>query len=755
MQETKAFNQSLKSVVEYAADSDMITSDEFEKKFLTPSRDEFFEHMYIAWAHEEELRRAILNFRNSFLFIGEQGSGKSSLCLSIQRYIEQFRVNETLMFRHDVRTYGGKTALRDADPKDVPDILLATLHSRLLAEYFPNTYPSADEDSGNVSGNLRLRMFAYLIDSNEKKPPNFALENEVFRAQNLYRQWYKNRNGQNNQQNGEPPYSVYDFLYEQHAVHDELTRELEKIAGELKVSHLLHILHVVHKFKRQYIWIDNIDTLAPDQQVIIEKISSRIQSHTTDFANLIVSVRDRNVLKLFDFDEVDAPPYETSVHFGDTHRETRSFFLPDAKFNHYKQIVNARMRFAYANLNHQIQKICDNPEFSHDDREYFLGQLICEVSEETYKTIFSLSNAILSIFQSAVIWSYANNSIRLLLKLHQEFLADLLTNEIYQKMIFDQTIDTHWKRPRHFSRKLLTLFLFWTHSNRHDGLQIQTYDLLSDREKWIKSRKYKPNFILDYMIIVYIWNLTLNSPRGKQHEIPRVGEIIKKLSALGYIGNTIRERIYSLFSNHQARTHILEIQTSKPDEIQSPDDILDNLPISVTPRGKVFISWIANTYGYLSVCVLNAHSRKMNLQKTPSTLREIWSKYVYADGNLNGIFSDLCIIAEMQLFMLERARCSDSYCNHDDWYASYLDDFGLPPTHKTRRYGRSNRYRMQFGAILETIRPYVRHFDSQKKLDILSNVFFGEVNKLIQQEESQVLQEEVTIEELVNIALQR
>ena len=740
--EYRTFINAYKIISRYAVDLSILEREHIQlPRPFEIGEDEFFEELYVKRNQESSIIDSLISSPNIVLLIGEKGAGKTSIGRNALRQFEKSTRLRTRVVNVDVRVEEFSAPISSLQPSQLD----AELYEKLREKYIYSVFPFKRIDTPEKPQNTEipfLKLIAFMIDPEQEKPGPFEFESISVEPRILYEQYKLNRN--------DPSFTYYDWLVATYITDKRVSDFLSDLAKSkvLRINFLIHAAQVIYKYERQCIWVDNVDNLSFDQQISVQSALKRMSSNFSQIANVVVAVRDRDVFKEYEFDEFQAPPYQTKVRLY-THEkdEVPAFELQKITFDEIRNIIRKRLLITFNRCNqlapgqrsfqdggtHDMALVTD----SYSDTGSIYP--IASISRETYEDIRILSKKIMDVWRIINAPYFANNSIRLLLDHHCDFLEYLLVNTIKRSEKASGVFSLTDIFKSFSIRGLTTEYLAWIRRSNIRNNVAGFYDIVKDKEAWLESGKELIGYTLEHLIITAIWNLTLMSPTNMSHiyRIPKVKYVLEKLELLGFERVNILQTMYLLYHEDSIRTHFIEIQPTDAVRIKGFEDIKDDYIVRVTPRGQCLLHHIINTFGYFFECVIN----NLKKQKEPIPSALIDTDYITVDEEIaiQLILPHLCQIAEMHISTLIKFRENVGSYQGRSWFTKYLLDFGipLPPTYKIGRRVGGVQKALQLEMILSGILRYVRLDKSKDCLTQLQNKFIDMIDKISSYQEDE------------------
>lgn len=743
-QQYKGFIEAYRAVSRYAVDLSLLRTDEMQyPRENEIGEDEFFEKLYIKRDQEEIIRNALLQSPDFILLIGEAGSGKTCTCLSICRELEKRAKPKTLVTTFDIRLEGFYLPPTALEPQQIDTELLDRLREKYLDRVFPYQEIENSKKGKGSSEIPLLRLVAYIVDPNQVKPRGFEFETISIELRLLYNQYLKVHNDPNE-------ITYYDWLVAEHIRDERISNFIRELLGNkrLALSFLMHATHAIYAYEKQVIWIDDIDTLSTIQQSRLFTVIRQLSRNVSQIANVIVSVRDGNVYKKYEFDESQAHSNQTYVNlYTSGYDETPALELAKVTLSEVKQIIHRRISFAIERYNKLVSGQLKLSSGGQEDAAIELNSNNSSyqqpIERSTYENILSLSNRIFDIWEIVQAPLMENNSIRGLLSQHSDFMGYLLNSAIESHKQASQKQIPHPVPFPNFStygyRGMTTQYFAWIRRGFIRENTIGFYDIIRAKDSWLESNKTIKGDSLDHLIITAIWNLTLRNPifNSPAYKIPQVRQVIEKLEGLGYDRKAILRTMNSLYHGDEIRTHFIDIQSKdSPLKALNFEEIQDEYLVYVTPRGKSVSRYLINTFGYVFECVLNS---ERNPNKSTDSY---FTEFLEVDEKkaIDFILPHLYDVADMYIQTLIKIRDGMKLYGGKDWIKKYLDDFGTP-VHSSDTLGEivnGSRKALLFEIMLDGILRFTELEENIKRLSVLFASYKDLIEKIRNYEESDV-----------------
>ncbi len=641
---------------------------------------EFFDNLYVEREQERDIIEALYLFSDMILLVGEKGSGKTSLIHKIAR--DLLKQNDFLFFIINARTADELSRPLDQVP---PDEISRELMDALKRKYMDKVF--TDQVGGD--GAMPAQKLAAYIISREEKPAGYEFGKLVHPMRRKFRR-YANRHQEDVGIN-ENMENVLKWLVKvwdiDDEVYDYVYNELFK-APPFKTSFLMHAAHSILGFKRQCIWVDNVDALSPRQQSRVQSALRRLASSVSEFANIGVSVRSENIVIEDEFDENQAPPRFLKVRLyldeksDPKHRETRAVPMSRVSWEDFEAIVHRRLQFAARQA---------------------------KIKPIEFEKIKRYSEKILSVFKRIHCVDLSNSSIRYMLRQHWGFLSSL--------------VDLNYKPNNLDERAILTLYLAWIRANPVTKHQFSLLDWIANvsnsgemeyfcalvrKGEDEQAKHHLLEKFLPHLLLTGIWNLTLLHKVSNKHTFnrPRIGEVRNAMvQRLGISENKFKEIMFSLYQNVADEDTPRLIHIQNPlflTLINSPDSIKEEFIVSLTSRAKSILQYVLNTYGFIAsskqIATLNSFEfESMGMEKliiSSFQEEEAWKFIREEILALGGIA--LCHLSYMQEFYRQKR-----------WFERYLEEFGiLIPRHWRANLGynvRGERRAVQYEIMLSGV----------------------------------------------------
>lgn len=451
-----------------------------------------------------------------------------------------------------------------------------------------------------------------------------------------------------------------------------------------------------------------------------------LSASISQIANIILPVRDRNVFKQFEYDEFQAPPYQTYVRlFNEKRDEVPALQLSKINLEEIGQIIRKRLDYAFE----RHAELVSGKRHSVSGKPYMVS-----IERSTYDNIITLSKVILSVWEAIQEPYLANNSIRVILEHHCEFLASLLRSAIERH----QRLSENRSHPTTFPdfgtygiRGVTTEYLAWMRRSYFGENTIGFYDVIADKNAWLESPEERIGCTVEHLLVTATWNLTLRYATHDPHQykVPQVAQVLEKLEGLVFKRDALLKVMSSLYHDDQVRTHFIEIQSPDgPLIIQKPEDIQNSFLIYVTPRGRSLARYVINTFGYIFECVL--HSKRIYQVADTSYFTALHS--VDEKRAIDVMLPHLEQVAKMHIQALIKIRDAQNPYVGRDWMEKYRKDFGIP-LHDSQTIGEfvsGWRRALQFEVMLNGIIRFTKLKENSERLTSLLNTFNGAIKAI-------------------------
>ena len=475
--------------------------------------------------------------------------------------------------------------------------------------------------------------------------------------------------------------------------------------SSLRVQHWVYLAKKILKIKKQIIWVDNIDALTSWQQSNIHSVLRILFSHVRKDASVLVSVREQNVYKNYDYTEFGASLFTRSIKLpiisvkDDTYE---SYDIVPATEIEISNILKKRLKFILYRSNKARE---EGVKFNKQEVEKLL-----KLEAKIKKMLISRKG----IF-------FTNGSVREFLKLNIEFMRYLLKDETQGGLTFDDPVF------RYGIHEVTNLFMFfvrlysWNITQYNIG---EEYDLVNQSQNWSNENETNTGHSINHLILHAIWNLTLMNPGDvfQAHKCTTIESVQNVLGYLNYSPEIIKESIYKLYGGGSAaHSGLIEIQSKNSPHIEELDQLSGKDILNITMRGKVLVASIANTFSYTYASALALKHNLSGEVEPVSPPR----KFLISTA-ISEIFPFLCDIAQMCIESLFRTRHETSFFSGNNWFRKYLLYFGVPITktyslkHQLSEgvFVRTRSRALQFHLILNSIitfSQYWRGHDPHKK----------------------------------------
>ncbi|NPA72008.1 MAG: ATP-binding protein [Gammaproteobacteria bacterium] len=675
VQEMQKFLDLHRAVCDFSLDQEDIAR---EKLFLPRpahiEHAEFFEKLYVERPEENMIIDSLKKWPRMILVVGERGSGKTSIAYRVKEKMEK---DHNLVMIFDARRgdFFESQSLDQISPSEISALMLKGIKSRYLKEIFTYSLNRQEEVIEPL-----FRLIEYIMENYNKlgRLTGYNFGGVLFPLYRRYRQYKRTREEA----------TILEWLEENFDTDDKLADYIWKEIvnhPRLKPSLLIHAAHDVFKYKRQCIWIDNVDGLSYKQQARIQTSLKRLAGSISSFANVVVSVRSENILILDEFDEEQAPPRFMKVYlylqegFQDIAlREAHSVPPLKLSWEIMKQIVQRRIELSFEKTN--IDK---------------------EVKEQIRQTSF----VILDAWRKIHITELANHSIRYLLAEHTDFLKYVCKFSDYLSG------KTRFERER----DVLTMYFVWLGSMPDNLRHMRLLDIVGVANKWHTrwnidddANSELARDLLPLLLLSSIWNFSLKEKDGGQHTRPTVEEILNVVAKI----DIPKDDVLRVMCDTQSWINedippLIEIQSpDQPVKIIAPSQIKEHYIISLSPRGKAMLRYILNTFGYFWGAL---HYRQMNKDNQNVRLMEQVLRST-EEAKWRLIRVPLLTLGKMYLCFLALIR--NKWYPGPKWFEEFLADFGVPVPDYWEPVGikiNKKRRALQYEIMLTGIRNFFRN----------------------------------------------
>lgn len=727
--EYRDFMNTYKSVCRYGPDQTISEGElDVNQRPLRISLDVFFRRLYKRREVEEVLKAKIQSSSDLICFVGPQGSGKTSTALQICADIKQSLKHRTFIVLIDIRT---ESVLKACETGSA-DAFQSFLRRRIVDEYLYKLFPYTREDDQQ-----RLKLYEFLLMPADERRKPMKVFNPLLRLQDravrLIRMYEAT----------EPSSRSYlDWLSENYLLDDRVRELIEELEDQIDIGHLAYAARFVHGINRQVLWIDNIDALPEALQPEAVHFVRKFHAHLSTYAATIISVREENVFRYEDLNDEGAPPFESRVLLdmprnSAGHAVYPSVDVPVIKIDTVRSIISRRMLFArdlqrelHKELSEDVKVIrrkATEAELAKDEARDLIEETEVEavnslhpISDERYESLCELSDLIIQLFLDEKAIYLANNSLRDLLFIHRDCLGYFLRSPKQDAEPPEAIEYEKWY--------LSTLFYAWIRSTRR-RYQMGTYDIIELTADWYEERARLGCF-LPYLVITTTWNLCIelgSSPKESPYHVPRVRDVVARLSQIGFAGSKILQAIHDLYYQEGSRGNMIELRSRRL--VRSWEEVDPDLFIYVTYRGKCVALYTSNSFGYLYECVRRFKSQddEAELLRHP----DISS----TDDAAEELLPYIADIAQMHYAALAKIKEEESL-GTDGWLSRYYDWFGLPqiqPYRRSQDIGRrlaGVRKALQFETLITSLVSYVRGSRVGSRFKELGDMFARGVDEL-------------------------
>ncbi len=739
--ENKTFLRNLKKVNNFAVDATQkdLQEEDFQKPFFL-SRAQFYEKLYVEREVENKIKYALTSTSDIIFLVGPKGSGKTSLGLKVQNDLLNQKSKKSFFAYMDMRLERSSKDFNSVSKEEFEKYL----RNRIIDRYYDNLF-RFDKNHDNTINEVKLWAFILEYLSEEYKPRYLfdlfhTLQSKAARIKLIY----------DNQ--AKKTLSYYEWLAENHTRDNQISIMVDELKSKIDLPHLVYAAYYIHQYTRQYIWIDNIDTLPEEIQSEIALSAKRFHGQIAELVATLIAIREENVFRSNDFADQGAPPFSTRIILEIPKDDQLQAYYPSldiplASRNTLNRIIRKRLIVTSEFQNEEVKSIqakldINNQkkmnETNHDIKSNLLqieDELTNELkefqplmSDSNFKMLNKISDRLLGTMHLEKAIFLSNNSIRDFIRIYRDCLSFMLKSPNSNNSPYESLQYPTWY--------LSTLFFSWIRfTNRK--YQIGVYDIVKLSQEWHESKKVKLGCFIEHLLITTIWNLSINHNVGHKSRPrnPRVDEVIDTLKLLNYDEDMIKKNMHSLYYHNSSRGNIIEFRSRKV--LNHWKEIENSMLIYLTYRAKTLVSYSLTSFGYIYACILDYENiDKSDLLSHHPTLHS-------TENMLNKMLPYLCDIAQMHIEALTQIRDSEKL-GLEDWLSNYYSSFGiplLPPYARKTQVGRvlhNQMYSLQFELLIDSLLRYVRKVSAKKDLEILQNEFSKQLIKLEKFEESKV-----------------
>lgn len=647
-----------------------------ESKFFSINSKKFLNNFYCSRRSEQIMLDHILVSQDIICFVGDRGSGKSSVALKVKNYIEENYPDNYNFFYLDIRGYVQRQSFIFGTKEETKESIKQIIKSLYFERFFPVTENDITK---------RLKLYNYVITDQEVDRP-VQLFNEFFESRDkitlMYRKYIRGKQIRE-------LYSKYQWLLDTYDNDVELQKELSKIEKQLSLVHLVFATKEVYKCDRQCLWIDNIDRLPDEVQNDILEFLRNAFSNYHNYFTIAYSIREENVIKDYESAEEEAPPYPTMISLDDENYKYNACDISIVSNDTIRNIVNKRLKYTYnfqkttsndlllekvrntqkisSNNDILVQSIKLELEKRNNEIDDLLKIIDPVITDYEFRIIQEISDEILSTcFKESAIY-ISNNSLRSFLFGYYNFLKYLLNISYKKEDIHNGQPVSNMPAVKYYCSDegygqwmwSTLFFTFLRHSSIEQKLGL--YDIIEESDK--------PGCLLKNLIITTIWNLTIDgyNERLKIYKNTTVGKVVERLEMIGFSKEEVKLAMYKLYRIDHVRGNLIEFRVRKV--LQSCRDIEDGFLVYVTHRGKCFASNSGKSLGYLFECIRHAETENHSELGQPSIMKiEMYLEkilpYLYRIANSHiTAFIDICKNGKLPI--TNRFEC-------------YIHYFGIP-----------------------------------------------------------------------------
>lgn len=632
------------------------------------SEEVFFKHLYVPRKQEAIINNLVNRGNHFILVIGARGTGKTTIARALEKkwrkdperfvcYIDARNHPEVSIITQMLATNEQQERMgryisenEQTGVKENFGTHTVRLAQRLLnaiSNDYKKNFPLLSKDGKTISENF-LAALDLIYNPTKERNPLFA-EFEPLRDK-LTLKFAVRHNGFNA--------NFSTWLQESWRNEPLISESLLFTRNNLRVQHWTYLANVILGVKKQVIWVDNIDALTAWQQSNIHSTLSTLFHHIRGNASVLVSVREQNIYKNYDYSEFGVTLFTQKVRLPIVSVGGNDFpaldIMPtsDAELS---DILRNRLHYILYESDGAISKGI-------------------QLKKPEINKLLVLSTKIKNVLINRKGIFLTNGSVREFLELNIKFLRYLLPTDVKGNIDFNDSIFS-------FSvGKITNLFLFFI---RLDSLEMtrynigEMYDLVNVSHYWSNKNELNTGHSINHLVLHAIWNLTLENPSdiNQTHKCITVKNVKETLSHLGYSRKAIRNSLFKLYGGSTARSGLIEIQSRSIPHIERQNQISDNDLVNITMRGKVLVAGLANTFSYIFACAL-----QLEYQLTGRIGIVKPEKNIIISDAINTMFPYLCDMAQMCLESLVRVRDESTHFKGKNWYRSYLLYFGIPIT---------------------------------------------------------------------------
>ena len=707
-----------KTVAGFSPDSTDFNDDLLDSRI---NKNQFLEELFSPRDAVGLIREEIfVNPNNLICLAGPRGSGKTSIGLKAKQELISRKAFKNLVIPIDVR--------RDDAVRNISGLSTQTqfFTSKILNRFKKEFRPTP----WDMDNNPEIHLISYILDPtiSENKPEELFLEfeDEINDAIDLQYKYYRK----------EKPENYRTWLVEKF-LETDIQELIKKVKSKITIIHYSFAVQALFNYKRQIIWIDNIDKLPNDDQVWLLESITELKRAVTDNIVLVVAVREENIYRVEHFENF-APPHITTIYWEnpkafENAQSYDAFNMPVVKDEVFTDIVERRFSFARTLQIQIITRIKNEIRILQNELNSVNNQKILEFNEmlhilgepiedKYFLEIERLMKKIIKTMLDEKAYYLTNNSLRELLPLHREFLLHLVDRDDNSATSLEANKFSPWFLQTEF------LYFITLHSRNSTFIH---YDIVNHCSKPNRTKKKKIVCFCPHLVLTIIWNLSISNIRKVDSTInlPTVQQIIDKLMPFEFEKDEILETIFKLFYSPNGKSvgksNYITIETS--DNVKTFEQINPNSRLKINYKGKSVLNNLSISFGYFYALVINKDGfDDEHLDPSKSVqygMRCIKTIKEIAQDHLNSLLSIRSII----------------YKNREDWIDSYYLTYGIPFHPRfSRNYNMigkrivpNSRYKhaLYIEALLDSFIPYFSNFRAvNEQLTLLRDKYSRGIN---------------------------
>lgn len=604
------------------------------------NEDKFFSKYYVARKlKEDELEQAITNDNCHIFFVGQPGSGKTTLVRKVLHKVEQEQ--NVFVINVDFKKHSAVNRESKISFEAMQDYILKNIMASINAEIIKRKIDKRDVILELVAN------FNYLESNNFD---NEEFINAAADANDEY--WYETTSGDQE--------DFINWFREKlfRRKGDEFKELYQKLNTALKPQNLLYYLCAIKKiFPYCVLAFDNLDSIGDKELrksfIAVFRQTFNVYKPTT---KLIAIIRSRNIRMLtgdpgtYIINEIGLDYLEFNE--GEEGVAKESSFVKAEKLKFQKK---GKEKFAKLIYESRLQYL-KNEVFKID-------QVDMSEIEDYFDVVYNNERLRVSFFD------LCNYDRRVML---------IEISDFIRYLAFDLNIELSDanKNREQIDFALESLFYGWIKRKRK-FYEDSIYNLPKDVNRWQQMSRQRMGCSIDHLIFACIFNLTGQDFQDYVFERQTtIEEVIAKMGEIGYQEEEIKSRIWYLYRDSETLGYkgLLEISS-----IEDPDPVklgIKDYGISLTPRSYYmvvysslkYVSILADIYGEEVVAGNPGNIKELSDDTRPLTTRKLHACLLF-----------LCNLAQMHLHGLMIAR-NKLYPKHlVNWFKFYRESFCIRP----------------------------------------------------------------------------